>query len=99
MKKFLPHIIASILLFFAFYQTYSLKREIKNLELHSANTEMHIGEVHLMLSGFVEQAPSEMRAIAREEVVKGFREFAENFKNSTGTTFKSADLTEKNEVE
>ena len=97
--KFLPHAIAAVLLTFAFYQTYSLRKEIKRLELHIANAEMHIGEVHLMLSGFVEQAPSEMKAIAREEVIKGFKEFAENFKNSTGATFKSAELTEKNESE
>tara|TARA_Y100001938_G_scaffold139555_1_gene206580 strand:+ start:5544 stop:5846 length:303 start_codon:yes stop_codon:yes gene_type:complete len=45
----------------------------------------NLAEVEMMMEGFVEMAPREMesisRKVAREEVLAGFQQFAENFRN------------------
>ena len=45
----------------------------------------HVTEVEMMMESFVEMAPSEMesisRKVAKEEVLAGFQQFAENFRN------------------
>jgi len=80
--KFLPHVIAFVLLSFAFYEIKDLKEELRRLQITNVNNMSQMGELQIMMQGFVDQAPIEMRKIAREEVIKGFKEFAENFKNA-----------------
>ena len=71
------------------FSNYKLEKRINKLEGDMYLTNIYLNNTSMKLEMFLEMIEEEMhssikrisRPIAREEVVKGFQEFAENFRN------------------
>ena len=67
---------------------YKLEKRVSHLEGEAYYTNMHLNDTSMKLEMFLSMIEEEMhssirrisRPIAREEVIKGFQEFAENFR-------------------
>ena len=72
------------------FNNYKLEKRIEKLEGDMYLTNMQLNNTSMKLEMFLEMIEEEMhssirrisRPIAREEVIKGFQEFAENFRNA-----------------
>ena len=66
---------------------YRLGKRVNQLEANAAHSNMYLNDTAMKLEMFLSMIEDEMhssirriaRPIAREEVVKGFKQFAENF--------------------
>ena len=66
---------------------YRLGKRINQLEANALHSNMHLNDTAMKLEMFLSMIEEEMhssirrisRPIAREEVIKGFKQFAENF--------------------
>ena len=69
---------------------YRLEKRIETLETEALYSNMYLNNTAMKLEMFLEMIEDEMhssirriaRPIAREEVIKGFQEFARNFRNA-----------------
>ena len=69
---------------------YRLEKRISQLESNAIHSNMFINDTAMKLEMFLSMIEEEMhssirrisRPIAREEVIKGFQEFARNFRNA-----------------
>ena len=69
---------------------YRLEKRIETLETEALYSNMYLNDTAMKLEMFLEMIEDEMhssirriaRPIAREEVIKGFQEFARNFRNA-----------------
>ena len=66
------------------WESYRLERKADKQMSAFVGQQQHVNDIHLMLESFVEMAPREMESIARqisrEEGIKLFKEFADNYR-------------------
>ncbi len=85
---------------------YRLGKRINQLEADALHSNMYLNDTAMKLEMFLGMIEDEMhssirrisRPIAREEVIKGFQEFAENFRNA-GVQKGSSDERSNSETE
>ena len=85
---------------------YRLGKRINQLEADALHSNMYLNDTAMKLEMFLDMIEEEMhssirrisRPIAREEVIKGFQEFAENFRNA-GVQKGSSDEKLNSEIE
>ena len=85
---------------------YRLGKRINQLEADALHSNMYLNDTAMKLEMFLSMIEDEMhssirrisRPIAREEVIKGFQEFAENFRNA-GVQKGSSDEKLNSEIE
>ena len=71
-------------------EQYKFEKRIQVLESEALHSNMYLNDTAMKLEMFLGMIEDEMhssirrisRPIAREEVIKGFQEFAENFRNA-----------------
>ncbi len=72
-------IVSVICVIYLGLSNHSLKKQVNLMESMNSDLYRQVNDNSLLLDGLMEQVPPEVERIAREEGIKLFKEFSDNF--------------------